>query len=93
MGLPGFQFIQDEMDYETRTHHSDMDTVDRLHENDLEQGAAVEAVFLYNTAQRDEMMPRKPFPHPEQDKERNAPLPGLYPNAALAPGAGKPGPK
>ena len=91
VGLPGFQFIQDPMDYETRTHHSDMDTVDRLHENDLEQGAMVEAIFLYNTAQRDEMMPRKPFPHPEQDKERNAPLPGLYPNAVPAPDAGKPG--
>ncbi|MBE7181010.1 MAG: M20/M25/M40 family metallo-hydrolase, partial [Terriglobus roseus] len=50
VGLPGFQFIQDPMDYETRTHHSDMDTVDRLHEFDLEQGAVLEAIFLYNTA-------------------------------------------
>ena len=90
VGLPGFQFIQDPMDYDTRTHHSDMDTVDRLHENDLEQGAAVEAIFLYNTAQRGEMMPRKAFPHPEQDKQRSTPLPGLYPNAAAAPDAGKP---
>ena len=81
VGLPGFQFIQDEMDYETRTHHSDMDTYDRLHAFDLEQAAVVEAIFLYNTSQREEMMPRKPFPHPELDKTRNAPLKNLYPNA------------
>ena len=81
VGLPGFQFIQDPMDYETRTHHSDMDTVDRLHPADLEQAAVVEAIFLYNTAQRDQMMPRKPFPHPELDRQRNAPLPNLYPGA------------
>ncbi len=81
VGLPGFQFIQDEMDYETRTHHTDMDTVDRLHPFDLEQAAVVEAIFLYNTAQREEMMPRKPFPHPELDKQRSAPLKGIYPGA------------
>ena len=83
VGLPGFQFIQDEMDYETRTHHSDMDTYDRLHPADLEQAAVVEAIFLYNTAQREEMMPRKPFPHPENDKQRSSPLKGVYPNAVL----------
>ncbi|HLI77527.1 MAG TPA: M20/M25/M40 family metallo-hydrolase, partial [Acidobacteriaceae bacterium] len=85
VGLPGFQFIQDPMDYETRTHHSDMDTVDRLHPFDLEQGAAVEAIFLYNTAQRDEMMPRKPFPHPELESQQTAPIPNLYPNAQVPP--------
>ena len=83
VGLPGFQYIQDEMDYDTRTHHSDMDTYDRLHAADLEQAAVVEAIFLYNTAQREEMMPRKPFPHPENDKQRSAPLKGIYPNAVL----------
>jgi hypothetical protein len=81
MGLPGFQFIQDPMDYETRTHHSDMDTFDRLHAADLEQAAVVEAIFLYNTAQRDEMMPRKPFPHPEKETQLTAPIPNIYPNA------------
>jgi carboxypeptidase Q len=81
VGLPGFQYIQDPMDYETRTHHSDMDTVDRLHEADLEQAAVVEAIFLYNTSQREAMMPRKPFPHPELDEKQNAPIPNLYPNA------------
>ena len=90
VGLPGFQFIQDPMDYDTRTHHSDMDTFDRLHAFDLEQAAVVEAIFLYNTSQRDEMMPRKPFPHPETDRERSAPLKGIYPNA-VSPDAGKPG--
>jgi carboxypeptidase Q len=81
VGLPGFQFIQDPMDYETRVHHSDMDTYDRLHEADLEQAAVVEAIFLWNTSQRDEMMPRKPFPHPEDEQKLNAPLKNIYPNA------------
>jgi carboxypeptidase Q len=81
VGLPGFQYIQDPMDYETRVHHSDMDTYDRLHASDLEQAAVVEAIFLYNTSERDAMMPRKPFPHPEKEKEMTAPLPGIYPNA------------
>jgi carboxypeptidase Q len=81
VGLPGFQYIQDPMDYETRTHHSDMDTYDRLHALDLEQGAVLEAIFLYNTSEREAMMPRKPFPHPELDKEMTAPIPGIYPNA------------
>ncbi len=83
MGLPGFQFIQDPMDYETRTHHSDMDTVDRLHAPDLAQAAVVEAIFLYNTSERDEMMPRKPFPHPEKENERTTPIPDIYPNAVV----------
>ena len=81
VGLPGFQFIQDPMDYGSRTHHSNMDTFDRLHAFDLEQAAVVEAIFLYNTAQRDAMMPRKPFPHPEQDRTRSTPIPNLYPGA------------
>jgi carboxypeptidase Q len=82
VGLPGFQYIQDPMDYDTRTHHSDMDTYDRLHPFDLEQAAVVEAIFLYNTSEREAMMPRKPFPHPELEKQKTAPLPGIYPNAA-----------
>jgi hypothetical protein len=81
VGLPGFQFIQDPMDYETRTHHSDMDTVDRLHEADLEQAAIVEAIFLWNTSEREAMMPRKPFPHPELEKKLSAPIEGIFPNA------------
>jgi hypothetical protein len=83
VGLPGFQFIQDPMDYETRTHHSDMDTYDRLHPADLAQAAVVEAIFLYNTSEREEMMPRKPFPHPELEKKLRAPIEGIYPNAVV----------
>ncbi len=81
VGLPGFQYIQDPMDYETRTHHSDMDTYDRLHALDLEQGAVLEAIFLYNTSEREAMMPRKPFQHPELEKQQSAPIPDIYPNA------------
>ncbi len=91
VGLPGFQFIQDPMDYDTRTHHSDMDTYDRLHADDLEQAAVVEAIFLYNTSERDAMMPRKPFPHPEDEKRLTTPIPNLYPNAVPTPDSGKPG--
>jgi len=82
VGLAGFQYIQDPMDYETRTHHSNMDTFDRLHAADLQQAAVIEAIFLYNTSEREQMMPRKPFPHPEEDKQRNAPLKNLFPTAA-----------
>ena len=89
VGLPGFQYIQDPMDYETRTHHSDMDTYDRLHALDLEQAAVVEAIFLYNTSEREAMMPRKPFPHPELQKQMSAPIPGIYPNAVPAADAPK----
>ena len=81
VGLAGFEFIQDPLDYETRSHHSNMDVYDRIHPFDLQQAAVVEAIFLYNTAQREDMMPRKPFPHPEQDGQRNAPLKNIYPNA------------
>jgi hypothetical protein len=79
VGLAGFQYIQDPMDYETRTHHSNMDTFDRLHAMDLQQAAVVEAIFLYNTSEREQMMPRKPLPHPELDKQRSAPIEGIYP--------------
>ena len=80
-GLAGFEFLQDPLDYETRTHHSDMDTYDRLRPLDLEQAAVVEAIFLYNTSEREVMMPRKPFPHPELEKQKTAPIPDIYPNA------------
>lgn len=91
VGLPGFQYIQDPMDYETRTHHSDMDTVDRLHPFDLEQAAVVEAIFLYNTSEREAMMPRKPFPHPENEDRLMRPIENIYPNAVPPPDSGKPG--
>lgn len=58
-GLPGFQFIQDEIEYDTRTHHSNMDVYDHLIEADLKQMATIIAAFVYNTAQRDQKLPRK----------------------------------
>ena len=60
-GLPGFEFLQDELDYETRTHQSSLDTADHLHESDLEQAAIGEAIFLWNTSQREAIIPRKPL--------------------------------
>ncbi len=66
VGIPGFQFIQDPIDYETRTHHSNFDTYDHLKMDDLKQAATIMAAFVYNTAMRDEMMPRKPLPKPEK---------------------------
>ena len=88
VGIPGFQFIQDPMDYETRTHHSNMDTYERLQPADLKQIAVVEAIFVYNAAMREQMMPRKPLPHPELLEQKGKPLPDLYPTAVL-PDAGK----
>ncbi len=81
VGIPGFQFIQDPMDYDTRTHHSNMDTFERLQAADLKQAAVVEAIFVYNTAMRDQMLPRKPLPQPELKKQQTAPLPGVFPGA------------
>jgi len=61
-GIPAFQFIQDPVEYETRTHHSNMDVYDRLQAGDLMQSAAVLASVIYHAANRDEMLPRKPLP-------------------------------
>ncbi len=88
VGIPGFQFIQDPMDYDSRTHHSNMDTYERLQPADLKQLAIVEAIFVYNAAMRDKMIPRKPLPHPELRDQQNKQLPDLYPTAVL-PDAGK----
>jgi Zn-dependent M28 family amino/carboxypeptidase len=64
VGLPGFQFIQDPMDYDTRTHHTNMDVYDRIQRADVLQIAAIEAAFVYNAATRAEKLPRKPLPGP-----------------------------
>ena len=64
VGIPGFQFIQDPVEYETRTHHSNMDVYDRLQAEDLKQAAVIVASFVYNTAMRDEKLPRKPIEKP-----------------------------
>jgi carboxypeptidase Q len=81
VGLPGFQFIQDPRDYDTRSAHTNMDTYERLSETDLKQTAVVMAIFVYNTAQRDAMLPRKPMPHPELEEQLSKPLEGIYPAA------------
>jgi len=59
VGIPGFQFIQDPMEYGTRTHHTNMDSYDHLSAEDLKQAATIVAAFVYNAAMRDEMIPRK----------------------------------
>ena len=82
VGLPGFQFIQDPRDYETRSAHTNQDTYERLSETDMKQAAVVMAIFVYNTAQRDAMLPRKPMPHPELEEQMGKPLEGIYPEAA-----------
>ncbi|MEK7832884.1 MAG: M20/M25/M40 family metallo-hydrolase [Acidobacteriota bacterium] len=62
VGLPGFQFIQDEVEYDARTHHSNMDVYDRMQADDMKQAATIMAAFVYNAAMRDEKFPRKPMP-------------------------------
>jgi hypothetical protein len=59
-----------------------MDVYERLQPEDLAQAAVVEAIFVYNTAMRDQMLPRKPLPHPELEELRKAPLKNLMPGAA-----------
>jgi hypothetical protein len=80
VGIPGFQFIQDPLDYETRTHHSNMDVYEELRAADLRQAATVEAIFVYNAAMRDQMLPRKPVPHPEL-RPQESPIKNLFPDA------------
>ena len=81
IGLPGFQFIQDDLEYRTRTWHGNMDLYDRAIEEDLRQAAVVMATFVYQTAMRDELLPRKPLaspaePRPGAGKKRDASSPG-----------------
>ncbi len=61
VGLPGFQFIQDELDYSTRTHHATMDLYERVPPDDLKQAATIMAAFIYNAAMGDKKFPRKPL--------------------------------
>jgi carboxypeptidase Q len=74
VGLPAFQFIQDELDYLNRTHHTNLDVYDRARGKDLEQAAVVLAAFLYDAAMRPEPLPRKPLPtsSPRQEKKAAA---------------------
>lgn len=61
IGLPGFQFIQDPIEYDTRTHHSNMDVFERVIEDDAKQASVIMATFAYQAAMRDERLPRKPL--------------------------------
>ena len=69
------------LDYESRTHHSNEDVVERLQPADLKQIATVEAIFVYNAAQRDQMLPRKPLPQPDVEEKKREPLEGIFPGA------------
>jgi len=66
VGLPGFQFIQDEIEYDTMTHHTNLDAYDRLQPGDMMKNATIAAAFAYLAADRDDMLPRKPLPAPRQ---------------------------
>ena len=77
VGLPGFQFIQDPLDYNPVTHHTNADTYDHAIEPDLMESAAIIASFVYHTANYPDLLPRKPLPKPkpktEDKKEENKP--------------------
>jgi carboxypeptidase Q len=77
VGLPGFQFIQDPVDYSSRTHHTSVDTYERLQAGDLMKNAAVVAAFAYHAANRADRLPRKPMPKlpPRAQPARPAPAP------------------
>jgi Zn-dependent M28 family amino/carboxypeptidase len=70
VGIPAFQFIQDDLDYMTRTHHTAIDTYDHMPREDMMQSAVVLATFLWHAANRDELLPRKPIPQePPEERE------------------------
>jgi Zn-dependent M28 family amino/carboxypeptidase len=68
VGLPAFQFIQDPLEYDTRTHHTNMDTYERIQPSDMMQNAAIVASFVYHAANRQERLPRKPLPSAQRAK-------------------------
>jgi carboxypeptidase Q len=86
VGIPGLNFIQDPLDYDTRSHHTNMDVYEELSPDDLKQAAVVEAIFVYDAAMRDELLPRKALvtnPRaPIGERAAPAPLPGVFPDAA-----------
>ena len=81
VGIPGFEFLQDEIEYDSRTHHSNMDVYERIQKEDLMQASAIVASFVYQAAMRDEMLPRKPMPEPAKSEAK--------PEAAKTPEAAK----
>ena len=83
LGLPAFQFVQDRLEYNARTHHSNMDTYDRVQRDDLLQQATVAAVFAYDAAAREEKLPRKALPKPARPATQS----GDRPLRPAAPGS------
>jgi hypothetical protein len=65
VGLLGFQFVQDPMEYRTRTHHTNLDLYDRVVPEDVMKNAVIMASFVYHAANRDQPLPRKPLPKPQ----------------------------
>jgi hypothetical protein len=86
VGIPGFQFIQDPMDYETRTHHSNMDVYDRIQAGDMMQSSAVIASLVYDTANRPDMLQRKPLPSPQNTRRNSQGMETATPHDQPAPG-------
>jgi carboxypeptidase Q len=77
VGLPGFQFVQDPMEYGTRTHHTNLDLYDRVLPEDVMKNAVIMASFVYHAANRDQKLPRKPLPKPVRPA-----APGATPTAS-----------
>jgi carboxypeptidase Q len=88
VGLPGFQFIQDPMDYDSRTHHTNVDTYERLQPADMMKNAVVMAIFAYDAANRPDKLPRKPLPKPAERPRQNATPQARPADAPPAPAAG-----
>jgi len=82
VGIPGFQFIQDPVEYDTRTHHSNMDVYERVQSADMQQMSVIMATFVYNAAQRDEKLPRKALP---RDEPRGPQRAGATPTDSVLP--------
>jgi carboxypeptidase Q len=85
VGLPGFQFIQDDVEYMTRTHHSNMDVYDHLQKGDLMQASAIMAAFIYEAATRDEAIPRKMLPKPQPAPRMDGTRPDQNPPSGKPP--------
>ena len=69
VGLPGFQFIQDPVEYGSRTHHTNLDVYERVQAADMMKNAVIVASFVYHAANRDELLPRKPLPRPPPPRQ------------------------
>jgi hypothetical protein len=83
VGLPGFQFIQDPVEYSSHSHHTNMDVFDRIQAQDLMKNAVIIASFVYHAANRDTVLPRKALPRPRAPQTAPAAAPSAAPNPAL----------